>query len=98
MHDDIVTRLREAADEIELMRSHMTDLNIEIEMLRKECAEKNERELSSVDMLAVLDQISEDRDKARRMVCEMEQSQFGQNQLWWAKLHGWDCFKETNDE
>lgn len=50
MTDDLVTRLRafsrhghddhsvgdEAADEIELLRSHATDLNIEIERLRKE--------------------------------------------------------------
>lgn len=54
---DIVDRLRiawtsmtdmgnaereEAANQIELMRSQITDLNIEIEMLRKKCAEKNQ--------------------------------------------------------
>ena len=90
---DITFRLRycgccdshEGADEIELLRSTVTDCRLEIERLRAESQNAYER----------IKTLTTERDEARRSICALD-ADIMENQIEYAKHRGWDCFKENS--
>lgn len=90
--------IEDAADEIELLRSTVTDCRIEIERLTAE-RDEMQRELRKAEiessMLRVeCGVIAKERDEARRWICEQKASISDKEAKWWAEVHTWDCFKE----
>ena len=110
MTDDIVARLRDynatvlaappyyrelnkaAADEIERLREQLTRLKF---MRIREVGTLQDRlhELSGD-----AGQLREERDDARREICEWVAMMTKRKPSTAAKDRGWDCFKENNDE
>ena len=46
-----------------------------------------------------IDRITDERDEARRRVCEMlHEEGYGRSPEEWAKRKGWDCFKENKEK
>ena len=40
--------------------------------------------------------LTAERDEARRWICEYKASISDREAKWWAGVHTWDCFKESN--
>ena len=93
MSDDIVTRLRrdcmslianEAADEMERLRVQALGTQRRIQDQDAIMAELWER----------IHALTDERDEARRMVCEWHSGLRVQHPQDYAKRRGWDCYKE----
>jgi uncharacterized coiled-coil DUF342 family protein len=88
---DEIERLRKERDEAEQMRSDIQRLCAEIRIIRIDNMRTNEES----------EKFRNERDEARRKICEIESQSIcdpPRSPQRYARLFGWDCFKEdTND-
>jgi hypothetical protein len=76
--------IEDAADEIELLRSTVTDCRIEIDRLT---AERDEARRSCCEFAAMV-------DSADTVLMYVDSNRFHEIAMKYMKSRGWDCFKE----